>query len=123
MNEVVTKQNGGKKLRQMKEKIADLRGIIACCKDPADIRELQQMLSGARFMHDIYEVGVLKDSRIAAACKLTRAKRRWVVKWLVKAVTVAVLLAIIFLSQGCQTLEGVKGDIHWLTADVEHSKQ
>ena len=66
------------------------------------------MLSGARFMHDIYEAAVLKDSRIAADLKRARVRQWRIVMWLVKAVTVAVILAIIFASYGCvTTIRGV----------------
>lgn len=122
MNEVVIKESGKKKLREMKRRIIDLRGILECCEDTSDIEQLKQRLSGARFMHDIYEVGVLKDSRIAAVRKRDMARYRRIVMWLVKAVTVAVLLAIIFLSaSGCQfvsgcgtAIKGFGGDIQWM---------
>ena len=40
---------------------------------------------------------------------------------LVMAIIAVILLGI--AASGCQTLQGVKGDIHWMTADVEHSQQ
>ena len=34
---------------------------------------------------------------------------------------VIVVLFLITVLVGCQTLKGMKADIHWLTADVEHT--
>ena len=35
-------------------------------------------------------------------------------------VAVNIFVIILILAQGCQTFRGIKGDIHWMTADVEH---
>ena len=42
---------------------------------------------------------------------------------MVYLVVVTILILVTIVCSSCQTLQGAKGDIHWLTADVEHSKQ
>ena len=123
MSETRTQESEKKKLRKMKAKVVDLRGILACCTDPKDKEDLSAMLAGARFMHDLYEKGVFaaaQRTRQAKRAERVRSRQRRWVKWLVKAVTVAVLLAIIFLSASCQfvsgcgtAIKGLGGDIQW----------
>ena len=40
----------------------------------------------------------------------------------VACINILVLATILFMS-GCETFRGMKADVHWLTADVEHNEK
>lgn len=50
--------------------------------------------------------------------KVSRSALKWAEKRLLY-----IVIALVLTVSGCQTFDGVKGDIHWLTADNDHSVQ
>ena len=86
-----------------------------------DLKKRKELLRNAeQFAADPIDKLVFEVSADAMDREINRRLWRWNVT--IGIVVCVIVLATILLSS-CQTFEGVKGDIHWLTADVEHSKQ
>lgn len=61
------------------------------------------------------------DEEIKEISKEREQDDRIIEALIVKFALVFITLLILYTVAGCQTFDGLKADIHWLTADVEHT--